>query len=97
MKHALARGLTYDEHLRTISAREMVEWEILNSFDPLFDRADYHAAEICTVIAGIVSKKTPKLESFLLFKMPEGATDPQSIDEMKAVAQRMHEILKGPG
>lgn len=96
MKHALARGLSYEEHLRTISAREMAEWEALNTIEPLFDRADYHTAEICTVIAGIVSKKTPQFERFLMFHVPE-KKPAQSMDEMKAIAKQLHNLFKGRG
>jgi len=98
MRHALARGLTYNEHLRTISAVEMAEWEALDAIDPLFDRADIHTAQICTVIAGILAKKAPKLETYILGRLlfpDRERAKPQTADEMKVVAMKLHELFKG--
>jgi hypothetical protein len=37
LKLALKRGISHDEFLRTTSAREVAEYQALNSIDPLWD------------------------------------------------------------
>lgn len=74
----------------------MSEWEALNRVEPLMqERGDYQAAEICTVIAGILAKRPPKIEDFLL-RFESRVTITQTPDEMKRIAQRLHEMYARP-
>jgi hypothetical protein len=90
--------MTYAEHMRTITAREQVEWEVLDSIDPLFDRADIHAAQICAQIVSIFAKTPPRLEEFILADLIAKSLETgsrQSMEEQKAICRGLHEMFAG--
>lgn len=76
--------------LRSITARQFLEWEVYYSLEPFGGlRADYRAASIACVIANVNRAKGQKqfsLQDFLLKFDSEAVPKKQTWQEQKAIA-----------
>lgn len=85
---ALAMGRTREELLATITARELIEWQVFDSIEPIGDRrADLRAGSIVqAVISPHIKKgkKTPTLQECSLDFEPK----------KKQTGSEMEQLLK---
>jgi len=95
LRVAALLGKTMRE-VEAMDADEFLWWEAFYSIDPFgTQREDMRFAMLAQVVAAIISKNTPKLESFMLF--PERRMRRQTPEEQARELQKVTEFLSGNG
>jgi xanthine dehydrogenase iron-sulfur cluster and FAD-binding subunit A len=85
--------MTVQELLDRTTSSELSEWAEYERIEPFGDRrADLHAAQICWTLASLHSKKTLKLEDFVLDFTPR---QPKSPTELLQKVRLINALLGG--
>jgi hypothetical protein len=107
MKLALARGLSHYEFLQTTSAKEIREYQALDSIDPLFDgdRLDILFARLELAVINSIGKafggrrfRSLKLSDVLHewdAEAPKEETPAQTPTEQLKVVEELNKLFKG--
>jgi hypothetical protein len=94
----MSGNVNVDAMLRSITAKQFMEWEMYYRTDPFDERrADYRNAMLCALIANIVRGKKGKAftaDDFLLeFKELKAPTRNQSVQEKSNILMMMAKAL----